>query len=174
MAGVTMPPNAAIGQRRRPGVAQLAQDELALDLEGGQVEEERHQDVVDDVPQVEADLEVGAHRELEGARPQPFVGAVPRRVRPQHGDDGGGEHHQGPGRLLLHQTLQRLDDTAGHEPIGLSPAQRRPALRHVPARNWAHHRPRDRAARDELTGSGVERRRTTRCCDVCPRCLVRS
>ena len=45
-----MPPSAAIGRERHgPPIAELADDELALDLHPDDEEEHRHQQVVDDV-----------------------------------------------------------------------------------------------------------------------------
>ena len=53
-AGSATPPSAAIaGSAAARAVAQLADDELALDLQPDDEEEDRHQPVVDPVAQVE-------------------------------------------------------------------------------------------------------------------------
>ena len=74
--------------RRDGGVAwlgELAVGELLLDLEADDEEEQRHQSVVDPVPEILGD---GVAAEVDGelGGPQVLVGRGPRRVRPHQRD----------------------------------------------------------------------------------------
>ena len=87
-AGVIMPPERR--GRRQQGSArrrQLAMHQLALDLQPGEEEEQRHQAVVHPLLQVQVDLEdVRVNRDV--GVPQLGVGVAPGRVRPHQRDDG--------------------------------------------------------------------------------------
>ena len=86
-----MPPTAAIaGSAARRRLAELAVDELALDLQADDEEEDGHQAVVDPLPEVEVE-DVVAEVDGQAGVPELDVGLLPRRVRPHEGDDGGGD-----------------------------------------------------------------------------------
>ena len=86
-------------QRRLPPVAQLAEDQLALDLEPDDEEEDRHQPVVDPVPQVELELRSARAGSPSGVCQSGVVARLPRRVGP-HERDRRGHEEQDPARGL--------------------------------------------------------------------------
>jgi hypothetical protein len=112
-------------QRSSTRVAQVAVDELALDLEPDQQEEERHQRVVHPVPQGQV-VEVDGLTDADGGvrLPQGLVGRVPGRVRPRQRDDGGGHQDDAAGRLHLHEPQGGADERTGDEAVGLAPGAR--------------------------------------------------
>ena len=73
-------------QRHGPPVAELADDELPLDLHPDDEEEDRHQQVVDDVDEVLLE-HVGPDLDADVRRPERLVARLPRRVRPDERDD---------------------------------------------------------------------------------------
>jgi hypothetical protein len=83
------------GDRRGPGRGQLPVRELAPDLQPEHEEEQRHQPVVDRVP--------------NARRPHVGVRRRPRRVGPQEGDDRGGEEQDPAGRLDVEEPCERAD-----------------------------------------------------------------
>ena len=85
-------------QGGHPPVAQVADHELALDLERDHQEEQRHQAVVDEVTQVHLDAE-RAHAHVDVVVPEGLVALVPRRVGPRERHQGGGDEDE-PARGL--------------------------------------------------------------------------
>ena len=97
------------GDRRQRGgapVAQLADDQLALDLEPDDEEEHRHQPVVDPVVQVQRP---------ELAMPERLVAVTPA-VRPRQRDERADQDGDAAGRLLAQELDQRSDDALIHAP----------------------------------------------------------
>jgi hypothetical protein len=116
------------GQRGPAGVAKLADDQLAFDLQAHHEEEHRHQAVVDPVLKVFADLQAaGADR--QGGMPQVVVGIRKRAVGPHQRDHRGAEQHQPTARLGLEELAQRAQDASDRLLAG--DAHHRP--RHVDA-----------------------------------------
>ena len=97
------------GERRPAGAAQLALDQLALDLEADDEEEDGHQTFVDPLLQVEIE---GVIAEGDGqiGVPEVEVGVLPRRVRPDQGDHRGDDEDDAAGGLGVEELAQRRDD----------------------------------------------------------------
>ena len=96
---------AECGHRRKGRLldgVQLADDQLALDLETDDEEEDRHQAVVDEVLQRLVEVET-ADRDRDVRFPELEVRVTPRRVRPDERGDRGGEQHDGARRLGRHE-----------------------------------------------------------------------
>ena len=88
-------------QRGRSPIAQLAEHELALHLEPGEQEEERHRRVVDPPAQREVtqvDEIAQPHGQL--GRPESFVAGVPWRVRPAERQQRRDDHDGGRGAVV--------------------------------------------------------------------------
>ena len=83
------------GQRGGAPVAQLARDQLALDLQAGEQEEQRHEPVVDERHGRPCPAARRGQLNTKGAE-QGLVAVVPRRVGPQQRHDRGGQHDQPP------------------------------------------------------------------------------
>ena len=103
-------------QRGGPRVAQLALDELALDLEADDEEEDRHQRVVDPLLQVEVDR-VAADRDRHVGVPQVEVRLLPRRVRPDQRDHRRGDEHDAARGLLVEEVAQGVDRDDGESSV---------------------------------------------------------
>ena len=94
------------GERRQGGgtrVAELAEEELALDLEPGEEEEQRHRGVVHPAPQREVEVHRAAERHTEGGVPELLVAVAPSRVGPDEGGDRGHQHDGAGGGFELHE-----------------------------------------------------------------------
>ena len=99
------------GQRRGPGVAQVAVDQLVLDLEPDHEEEDHHQRVVDPVLQGLVELE-GAGVEGDAGVPEGVVGVRPGAVGPDQCCRGGEEQHERARRLDAQELAHRSRDEA--------------------------------------------------------------
>src|SRR5918996_2421567 len=97
------------GHARTAAVAELAHVELATHLEPEDEEEERHQPVVDPVPEIAVETDVSdSQRELR--RPQLLVARGPRRVDPDERRDRGCEEEERAADLRLQERPQRRGD----------------------------------------------------------------
>ena len=95
-------------QRRGASLAQLAGDELALDLEADDEEEQRHQPVVDPMPQV---LGKRGAADPDGRLvvPEADVGVTGGAVGPHDGDDRRGDERDATGGLLAQELRERVE-----------------------------------------------------------------
>ena len=111
------------GEGGAPRLAQLAVDELALDLQPDDEEEDRHQALVDPPAEVEGEL-VAADIDAEHGVPELDVGVLPRRVGPHEGDRGGDEQGHAAGGLGAQEVPQRAEydrSLVGPHPFGHQP-----------------------------------------------------
>ncbi len=109
-------------QRRIAAVAQRAEDELALDLQGDDVEEDRHQAVVHDLEQVEMQLEV-AHARDGLVVPEVAVG-VRRGVGPDERGDRREHEDEAAAGLRADELLERAHDPSRDRAVGARPRRR--------------------------------------------------
>ena len=101
-AGSATPPAAAIaGRSAARAVAQLAGDQLALDLQPDDEEEHRHQPVVDPMTQVQ--VQAG---EIDAGVPEGLV-AAERDVGPHQRRDGADEERDAADGLVVQELPQR-------------------------------------------------------------------
>ena len=107
--------------------SRAAEEELALHLERHDVEEDGHQEVVDDVAEVFLEGE-RAHFQGHTGRPKALV-RVACEVRPEERDDRGAEQERGAACLELQEPLEWANDEARHRPVRTKPwlAKRLPA-----------------------------------------------
>jgi hypothetical protein len=97
------------GRDRQGGparVTQVAGDELALELQAGDEEEDRQQAVGGPLRHRQVEVQRGRPEGVVGDR---LVGAGPRRVGPDHGDQSGADQQQATGGL----GAQDLGDAGG-------------------------------------------------------------
>ena len=85
---------------RLAAIAQLALDQLALDLQADDEEEQRHQAVVDPLLEREVERQLGV--------PQVEVRGRPRGVRPQQGNQRRSDEDHPTGGLRVQEVAQRL------------------------------------------------------------------
>ena len=130
------------GERRGTPVAELAGDQLALDLEAGQQEEERHQPVVDERVDVHVELHHVAQLEHERGTEHGLVAVVPRRVGPQQRHDRGGQHDQPARGLDLGEAERGPDEGPRHEAVRVPPC--RPETRRLGRGRVCRSAPRSR------------------------------
>ena len=100
------------GHRRKgegTSVTELSDDQLTLDLHPDDEEEQRHEQVVDDVAQVLVELVV-ADDEAHFGRPHRLVAGRPD-VRPDERNDRSGDEHDTAGHLDLEEAHQWLGGT---------------------------------------------------------------
>ena len=108
------------GEDREQGdssLAELADRQLALDLQADDEEEQGHQPVDDEVFERERRRPV-ADRETDVPMPEVVVG-VGRDVGPEQGDDGRDAQHRPTGVLGLDELLQRAEPFADLAPPNL-------------------------------------------------------
>ena len=96
-------------QHRGAPLPELADHELALDLEADDEEEQRHQPVVDPVAQVVLQVEAG-DLEADLEVPDVRVGLVGRAVRPHQRHDRRDGEGDAARRLLVEEVRQRVDE----------------------------------------------------------------
>ena len=111
-------------QRCRTRVAELSEDELALDLERDDEEEDRHQAVVDDVAEGQVEWLPLPHPESHLGLPEVLVRVREPAVGEHHRNHHGHQDQDGGADLERHQALQWPHHPAGNEPVRLGPAVR--------------------------------------------------
>jgi hypothetical protein len=89
------PPSAAT-------TVELAEQQFPLDLQPDQEEEDRHQAVVDPMPEGQLQRPVSEHQARIG-RPQVAVRIAHRRIGDDQRKRRGGEHHDAAGSLLVQE-----------------------------------------------------------------------
>jgi hypothetical protein len=99
------------GHRKRgtPGIAKLADHELALDLESDDEEEHRHQSVADPVLERVAQLE-GAEPELDRGLPESEKGIGPGGIGEGKRCDGRRQQDDASGRLDVEEAFEGTDE----------------------------------------------------------------
>ena len=100
------------GQHRRAGLAQLAQHQLALDLEPDHEEEHHHQAVVDHVVQGHLERLV-AHDDADVRLPQGVPGVAHGRVGEQQRHDRGSQQQDRAACFLAQELAQRVEQPGG-------------------------------------------------------------
>jgi hypothetical protein len=94
-------------ERGHTRASQLAQDQLALELQRDHEEEERHQTVVDPLSRRSHELE-RAHPNADGQLPGAQEGVGPGRVGQRQGGDGGQQQHAAAESLDAQEPRERL------------------------------------------------------------------
>ena len=150
-------------ERRGAGVAQLAEEQLALDLQAGQQEEQGHRGVVDPAPQGEVEIDEVAQPDLQLRRPQRLVAGPQTGVGPDQGGDGRDQHDDARRRLDPHEAQGRLDERSGDEAIGVAPRRpqevgRRPVGSATPTGNSSPHGTVNRAGHSSHAVHNSDRR----------------
>ena len=105
---ITPPRRGDHGQRGLARSAQVAVDDLSLDLERDQEEEQGHQAVVDPVAEVLVDREI-ADPDVELRVPERLVSGDAEDVHPDQRDDRPGEQRESPARLGLEEVGDRIE-----------------------------------------------------------------